>query len=58
MPHQGSKRKIELPSKEQVELRKAERRWVRPSEVEADLAQTEKETQVSFALDHMTVLQW
>jgi len=43
-----SKKKIELPSKEQVELRKAEKRWIRPSEVEADLAQTEKETQVSL----------
>ena len=40
-----SKKKIELP---QVELRKAEKRWVRPSEVEVDLAQVEKETQVSL----------
>ena len=46
MPYTGSKKKIELPSKELVELRKAEKRWSRPSEVEVDLAQVEKETQV------------
>ena len=46
MPYTGSKKKIELPSKEQVELRKAEKRWVRPSEVDVDPAQVEKETQV------------
>ena len=46
--HQGSRKKIELPSKEQVELRKAEKRWVRPVEAEATLAETEKETQVSL----------
>ena len=45
--HQGSKKKIEL-NKEQVELRKAEKRWVRPSEAEAALAQVEKDTQVSL----------
>ena len=43
----GSKKKIEL-NKEQVELRKAEKRWVRPAEAEAALAETEKETQVSL----------
>ena len=47
MSYQG-KKKIQLPTKEQVELRKAEERWVRPSEIEAELAQTEKETQVSL----------
>ena len=46
MGYQGSKKKIRLPSKEQVELRKAKKRWVRPVEAEADLANTEKETQV------------
>ena len=47
MGYQGSKKKIKLPSKEQVELRKAKKRWVRPVEAEVDLANTEKETQVS-----------
>ena len=46
MPYISSKKKIELPTKEQVELRKVEKQWVRPSELEADLAQVEKETQV------------
>ena len=41
-----SKKRIELATKEPVELRKAEKRWVRPSELEAELAQTEKDTQV------------
>ena len=45
MYYHGSKKKIELPTK--VELRKAEKPWVRPSEVEADLSQVGKETQVS-----------
>ena len=45
-----SKKKIEFPSKEQVELRKAEKRWVRPVEAEADLTGREKETQVSLCL--------
>ena len=45
MSYQGSKKKIKLPTKEQVGLRK-EKRWVRPVEAEADLAKTEKETQV------------
>ena len=38
---------MKLPLKEQVELRKAEKRWVKPAEAEAALAQAEKETQVS-----------
>ena len=40
-----SKKRIELATKEPVELRKAEKRWVRASELEAELVQTE-ETQV------------
>ena len=48
MPYPSSKKKIDLPTKELVELRKAEKRWVRPAKLEAELAQTEKETQVSL----------
>ena len=48
MPSGGRKKKMKLPLKEQVELRKAEKRWVRPAEAEAALAQAEKETQVSM----------
>ena len=35
-----------------MELRKADKRWVRPAEQEADLAKTDKETQVTFAGSH------
>ena len=45
MPYPSSKKKIELKP---VKLRKAEKRWVRPAELEANLPQTEKETQVSL----------
>ena len=45
MPYPSSKKKIVLAT---VELRKAEKRWVRPVELGAELAQTEKETQVSM----------
>ena len=48
MPYPSSKKKIELATKEPVELRKADKRWVRPVELEAELAQAEKETQVSM----------
>ena len=46
MPYPSSKKKIELPTEEL--LRKAEKRWVRPTGLEAELTQTEKETQVSM----------
>ena len=59
MGYQGSKKKIKLPSKEQVELRKAEKRWVRPVKAEAHLPNTEKETQVSFCwIIYVGVLLW
>lgn len=52
MSYQSSKKKIELTTKEPVELRKAEKRWVRPSELEAEYAQAEKETQVNCVGSH------
>jgi len=39
-------RKIDLSTKEPVELRKAEKRWVRPQNVDGSLDEEEKETQV------------
>ena len=50
MSYPGRQKKIELPSKGEVELRKAEKRWVRPSELEAQLVQAEKETQTQVWL--------
>ena len=50
MPYPGRQKKIGLLSKGEVELRKAEKRWIRPSELEGQLAQAEKETQVWLCL--------
>ena len=49
------RKKIDLSTKEPVELRKADKRWVRPAEQEADLAKAE-ETQVSFYGSHDPVI--
>jgi len=46
--YQSKTKKIDLSTKEPVELRKADKRWVRPVEQEGDLAKAEKETQVTF----------
>ena len=46
--YQSKTKKIDLSTKEPVELRKADKRWVRPGEQEDDLAKAEKETQVTF----------
>ena len=43
---------MELPTREQVQLRNAEQRWIRPSELEDDLTQTERETQVGLCVSH------
>ena len=51
-PQAKTKKIIYLPIKEPVELRKADEQWVKPAEQEADLAKTDKETQVTFAGSH------
>jgi len=43
------KRKIDLPTKEPVELRKADKRWVRPQDADGILGESEKETQVGVS---------
>ena len=51
-PYQSITKKIVLSTKEPVEVRKADKRWVRPAEPEPDLAKAEKETQVTFDESH------
>ena len=48
-------KKMDLSLKEQMELKKADKRWVRPVVQEVDLAKAEKETQVSFYESHNSV---
>ena len=52
---QGKTKKIDLLTKEPVELRKADKQWVGPAEQEADLAKTDRETQVTFDGSHNPV---